>query len=68
VRHGKYKECVALHRYYNDHIPACLQPIIEDKLKSLVGVAEMVAVKKEGKPIEHRLYIKERDKENQRNK
>ncbi len=60
--YGKCKECVALHRYHKDHIPACLQPILEDKLKALVQVVEMVAVKKEGTPIEFRHYVRERDK------
>ena len=62
--HGRCKECVTLHRYYNDHIPACLQPIIEDKLTDLINVVEMTASKKEGTPAEHRNYAKERDKEN----
>ena len=60
--HGKCKECVALHRYHSDHIPVCLQPVIDDKLKALVGVSEMVATKKEGTPIEYRRYVQERDK------
>ena len=59
--HGKCKECVALHRYHGDHIPACLQPMIVERLKSLVQVAEMAAVKKESTPIEYRRYVKERD-------
>lgn len=63
--HGKCKECVALHRFHNDHIPACLQPIIDEKLKDLLNVVEMVATKKEGTPIEYRHYVKERDKENE---
>lgn len=62
--HGKCKECVALHRYHNDHIPFCLQKNIDDKLKALVNVTEMIATKKEGTPIEYRHYVKERDKEN----
>ena len=61
--HGKCKECIALHRFHNDHIPVCLQPIIDDKLKALVGVAEMIAIKKEPTPIEYRHYVKERDKQ-----
>ena len=61
--HGKCKECVSLHRYKNDHIPACLQPIISDKLKDLVKAAELVATKKQGVPIEHFHYMQERDKE-----
>jgi len=60
--HGKCKECVALHRYHNDHIPVCLQPIINDKLKELVKVGELIATKKEGTPIEYRHYVRERDK------
>ena len=61
--HGKCIECVALHRHHNDHIPVCLQPIINDKLKALVGTAEMAATKKEGTPIEYRYYVQERDKQ-----
>jgi len=60
--HGKCKECVALHRYHNDHIPVCLQGIIDDKLKALVNAAEMIATKKEGTPVEYRQYVKEQDK------
>ena len=59
--HGKCKECVALHRYHNDHVPVCLQPIISDKIKALAGAAEMLIVKKEPTPIEYRHYVKERD-------
>lgn len=61
--HGKCKECVALHRFHNDHVPVCLQPIINDKLKDLVNIVEMVATKKEGTPIEYRHYVKKRDEE-----
>ena len=60
--HGKCKECVALHRYHDDHVPFCLQSIIGDKLKALAGTIEMETVKKEGTPIEYRHYVKERDK------
>ena len=63
--HGKCKECVALHRFHNDHIPACLHPIINDKVKALAGVAEMFATKKEGTPIEYRHYVKERDRKDE---
>ena len=61
--HGKCKECVALHRHHNDHIPTCLQPLINDKLKELVKVGEMVATKKEKTPIEYSHYVRERDKQ-----
>ena len=62
--YGKCKECVALHRIHNDHIPFCLQSVIDDKLKALVGVVEMTATKKEKTPLEYGEYIKERDKQN----
>ena len=59
--HGKCKECVALHRYHNDHIPVCLQPIIASKIEALAGTVEMVTEKKEPTPIEYRHYVKNRD-------
>ena len=62
--HGKCKECVVLHRHYNDHIPVCLQLLVRDKLKALAGVCELVATKKEDTPIEYRRYVKQRDNEN----
>ena len=61
--HGKCKECVAFHRYYKDHIPACLQPIIDDKINALAGVAEMNTAKKELTPEEYWHYVRGRDKE-----
>ncbi|GHU70637.1 hypothetical protein AGMMS49992_03310 [Clostridia bacterium] len=63
--HGKCKECVALHRYHNDHIPVCLQPILEDKVTALVNTIEMVAAKKEGTPLAYRNYVKEMDKQSE---
>lgn len=59
--HGKCKECVALHRFHNDHIPVCLQGIIDDKLKALLNTVEMTATKKQGTPAEYRHYVRERD-------
>lgn len=61
--HGKCRECVALHRHHNDHIPVCLQPIIKGKIATLANAAELVVVKKEGTPIEHRHYVKRKDNE-----
>ena len=61
--HGKCKECVAIHRFHHDHVPVCLQPVIRDKLESLIGAVEMTSVKKEVTPVEYRLYVKERDKD-----
>ena len=61
--HGKCKECVALHRYHNDHIPVCLQPIISGKVQALAGTVEMTAEQKEGTPVEYRHYVRVRDRE-----
>lgn len=65
--HGKCRECVALHRYHNQHVPVCLQPIIRNKVQALAGVVEMDMVPKQGTPIEYRYYVRKRDKENQNN-
>lgn len=43
---GKCYECVRIHRHYADHLPACLQFILEDKLTALAEVAEMAVVPK----------------------
>ena len=60
--HGKCKECVALHRYHNSHLPACLHPLIDDSVKNLMKVVEVTGSKHKNVPEELRLYIKERDK------
>jgi len=62
---GKCKECVAQHRYHGEHVPVCLQPILDDKIKALAGVAEMDVTKKVPTSDEYRLYVRERDRENQ---
>lgn len=61
--YGRCRECVALHRYHQDHIPACFQPFIQAKLKEIVKIAELVAVEKEKTPLEYRCYVRERDNE-----
>ena len=62
---GKCKECVALHRYHNDHVPFCLQPIIKEKLKALAATVELDVSPKQGTPIEYRHYVKARDAESE---
>lgn len=59
--HGRCRECVALHRYHQDHVPACLQPFINNKLKEIVKIGELVAVDKIKTPIEYREYVREQD-------
>lgn len=60
--HGRCRECVALHRYHKDHVPACLQSFIDNKLKEIVKIGELTAVEKEKTPIEYKMYVKEQDK------
>ena len=61
--HGKCKECVAIHVYYNDHVPFCLQNLIDEKLQPLIAVTELTAVKKPPRSRQLREYVKQRDKE-----
>ena len=60
---GKCKECVAQHRYHGEHVPVCLQPIINGKIKALAAAGELDVVEKEATPLEYRLYVRERDKQ-----
>ncbi|WP_088226521.1 DUF6485 family protein [Desulfosporosinus sp. FKB] len=59
--HGRCRECVALHRYHQDHVPACFQAFINDKLKDIVKIGEMTAERNKKTPTEYRLYVKEQD-------
>jgi len=59
--HGRCRECVALHRYHQDHVPACFQPMINEKLKALAKIGELTAVEKEKTPVEYRMYVKAQD-------
>lgn len=59
--HGKCAECVALHRHFDNHIPACLQPMLTEKVRAIAGVVELLTQKKPGTPRELRLYMHERD-------
>ena len=36
--HGKCVECVSLHRGHADHLPVCLQPMVDERLKMLAGL------------------------------
>lgn len=60
--HGRCRECVALHRYHKDHVPACFQFFINDKLKEVVKIGELTATENEKTPIEYRKYVREQDK------
>ncbi|MFT3982905.1 MAG: LPS biosynthesis protein [Lachnospiraceae bacterium] len=38
--HGNCKECVAIHRAHQEHVPNCMRPIINSKIRILSGVTE----------------------------
>ena len=38
--HGNCKECVAIHRAHQEHVPNCMRPIINKKLKLLSELTE----------------------------
>ena len=38
--HGNCKECVAIHRAHQEHVPNCMRPIINAKIKSLSELTE----------------------------
>lgn len=59
--HGRCRECAALHRYHRDHVPACFQDFINDKLRDLVKIGELSVAEKGKTPLEYRQYVKEQD-------
>lgn len=38
--HGNCKECIAIHRAHGEHVPNCLRPMLNAKLKFLSGLTE----------------------------
>ena len=38
--HGNCKECVAIHRAHQEHVPNCMRPMINAKIKSLSELTE----------------------------
>ena len=38
--HGNCKECVAIHRAHQEHVPNCMRPIINQKLKLMSELTE----------------------------
>ncbi|MDR3588385.1 MAG: hypothetical protein P4N41_01835 [Negativicutes bacterium] len=59
--HGRCRECVALHRYYQDHVPACLHSFINDKISQIAGITELDTVAREKTPPDYREYVRARD-------
>lgn len=42
--HGNCKECVAIHRAHQEHVPNCMRPIINKKIKILSELTEHTIV------------------------
>ncbi len=59
--HGKCQECVALHRYYKNHLPNCFQQYVNDKIKALAQIGELDVIEKEKTPSEYWDYVREQD-------
>ena len=38
--HGNCKECVAIHRAHQEHVPNCMRPLINKKLRILSELTE----------------------------
>jgi hypothetical protein len=57
--HGQCFECVMVHRYHQEHVPCCMQPMLRKKIAELAGVAEMVAEPKPLRPEEYYDYLQE---------
>jgi len=61
--HGDCYTCVRQHRISGDHVPNCLQKILDDKVAAIAQVAEMTVQKKPHTPSEYWDYVRERDAE-----
>ena len=46
--HGNCKECVAIHRAHQEHVPNCMRPIIKQLLFSLTAVLTLPTAKAGG--------------------
>lgn len=42
--HGNCKECVAIHRAHQEHVPNCMRPLINKKIKLLSELTEHTVV------------------------
>ena len=42
--HGNCKECVAIHRAHQEHVPNCMRPILNAKIKLLSELTEHTVV------------------------
>jgi hypothetical protein len=61
--HGDCYTCVRQHRINGNHIPNCLQFILDEKVAMIAEAAEMTVAKKPGTPSDYWDYVRERDAE-----
>jgi hypothetical protein len=61
--HGDCYACVRLHRIHGDHVPNCLQAIMDKKVAAIAAVTEMTVQKKPQTPAEYWDYVRQKDAE-----
>jgi hypothetical protein len=61
--HGDCYTCVRQHRINKNHVPNCLQFILDEKVAKIAEVAEMTVTKKPNTPSEYWDYVRQRDAE-----
>ena len=59
--HGKCTECVAIHRFYKDHIPNCMQQFVNEKIKEIAKIGELNISEKQKIKYEKQDYVREKD-------
>lgn len=51
--HGNCKECVAIHRAHQEHVPNCMRPMLNRKIKILSELTEHTLTNEIEPPKEH---------------
>lgn len=59
--HGDCQACIRLHRINGEHIPNCLQSMLEQKVKELAAVAELTVSPKSRTPPDYWAYVRQQD-------
>ena len=50
--HGNCKECVAIHRAHQEHVPNCLRPVLNERIKILSALTEHTIANEIESPVE----------------
>lgn len=50
--HGNCKECVAIHRAHQEHVPNCLRPMLNAKIRALSELTEHTLANEIQPPVE----------------